>query len=230
MIRGDFLERSANFNFYLPSRDGADLADINQISENFRTIDVQLVPDKALDETSERAISNKAVATGLKSAVEQKPFKLIEKITLEEDATVARSQTPDGEAYNFSEMKVVIKFINPTSNINAYCRFWIEPNYANGSSGSIYLPNAGLQGKVCYATYTAKISPYNNGVQDNNYIADFYASSSSPSASPVYSCVAFGNHQEGNIPSYFTSYTGKFKKVDIDTPIPAGTIVYIIAR
>ena len=55
------MERSKNFNFYLPSRDGDDIADINQISENFRNIDTQLIPDKALDVNSERAISNKAV-------------------------------------------------------------------------------------------------------------------------------------------------------------------------
>lgn len=39
------MERSENFNFYLPSRDSEDIADINQISENFRTIDEQ-VPKK----------------------------------------------------------------------------------------------------------------------------------------------------------------------------------------
>ena len=55
------MERSANFNFYLPSRDRDDIADVNQISENFRNIDVQLIPDKALNVNSERAISNKAV-------------------------------------------------------------------------------------------------------------------------------------------------------------------------
>lgn len=55
------MERSVNFNFYLPSRDVDDIADINQISENFRNIDTQLIPDKVLDVNSERAISNKAV-------------------------------------------------------------------------------------------------------------------------------------------------------------------------
>jgi hypothetical protein len=37
------MERSENFNFYLPSRDADDVADINQISENFRVIDAGVV-------------------------------------------------------------------------------------------------------------------------------------------------------------------------------------------
>lgn len=223
------MERSTNFNFYLPSRDGADLADINQISENFRTIDVQLVPDQALDETSERAISNKAVATGLKSAVEQKPFKLIEKITLEEDAEVDRNQTPDGDDYNFNEMKIVIKFTNLTSNINLYCYCYVDKYQPASAVGALYLPNAGLKGSPGYATFTAKISPYNNGVQDNNYIADFYASSSSPGAATVYSCGLFSSYQEDSISSLFKTYTGKFKRFKLGQ-MPAGTIIYIIAR
>lgn len=36
------MRRSQNFNFYLPSRDTDDVADINQISENFMTIDEEL--------------------------------------------------------------------------------------------------------------------------------------------------------------------------------------------
>lgn len=44
------MERSANFNFYLPSRDSEDIADINQISENFRTIDGQVPKKEYVDE------------------------------------------------------------------------------------------------------------------------------------------------------------------------------------
>ena len=39
------MERSKNFNFYLPSRDSADIADINQISYNFMVVD-ENVPKK----------------------------------------------------------------------------------------------------------------------------------------------------------------------------------------
>lgn len=44
------MERSENFNFYLPSRDGDDIADINQISQNFRTIDEQVPRKEYVDE------------------------------------------------------------------------------------------------------------------------------------------------------------------------------------
>lgn len=36
------MERSTNYNFYLPSRDTDDIADINQISDNFRIVDTEM--------------------------------------------------------------------------------------------------------------------------------------------------------------------------------------------
>ena len=48
------MKYSENLNFYLPSRDDDDVADINQISENFITIDKQMgVIDEALGEIIE---------------------------------------------------------------------------------------------------------------------------------------------------------------------------------
>lgn len=183
------------------------------------------VTDQTYNPESENAQSGIAVA----EATAQKPFKLIEKITLEEDAEISRNQTPDGEDYNFNEMKIVIKFTNPTSNINLYCHCYVDKYQPTGSAGALYLPNAGIQGRTGYATFTAKISPYNNGVQDNNYIADISASSSNPGASPVYSCGLFSTYQENSIPEWFYNYTGKFKRVTLGQ-MPAGTIIYIIAR
>lgn len=37
------MEKSANFGFSLPSRDTDDIADINQISANFKIIDEKMV-------------------------------------------------------------------------------------------------------------------------------------------------------------------------------------------
>lgn len=56
------MERSENFNFYLPSRDTDDIADINQISENFKVIDEKLF------ETSE-------VANSLRKDADEGKFK-----------------------------------------------------------------------------------------------------------------------------------------------------------
>ena len=36
------MEKSVKFGFNLPSRDGDDIADINQISENFRIIEEKI--------------------------------------------------------------------------------------------------------------------------------------------------------------------------------------------
>lgn len=37
------MEKSEKFNFYLPSRDGDDIVDVNQLSDNFRIIDETLL-------------------------------------------------------------------------------------------------------------------------------------------------------------------------------------------
>lgn len=42
------METSTNFEFYLPSRDGDDIADINQISDNFKIIDEKVASKKDL--------------------------------------------------------------------------------------------------------------------------------------------------------------------------------------
>lgn len=64
------MEYSTNFNFALPSRDNdVDLADINEISNNFRKIDEKAVKkeniDKKYSSTSENAQSGIAVAEAM---------------------------------------------------------------------------------------------------------------------------------------------------------------------
>lgn len=51
------MEKSANFNFFLPSRDNdTDMADINQISDNFRIIDNSVMPkDTVIIELGKKA-------------------------------------------------------------------------------------------------------------------------------------------------------------------------------
>lgn len=56
------METSTNFGFNLPSRDNDDIADINQISDNFRIIDEKLAIDQTFSETSENPQSGIAVA------------------------------------------------------------------------------------------------------------------------------------------------------------------------
>ena len=42
------MEKSTNFGFNLPSRDGDDIADINQISDNFKIIDEKVASKEDL--------------------------------------------------------------------------------------------------------------------------------------------------------------------------------------
>lgn len=59
------MERSPNFNFYLPSRDVDDIVDINQISENFETIDEAMKVDSIYNPESANAQSGIAVAQAI---------------------------------------------------------------------------------------------------------------------------------------------------------------------
>lgn len=56
------METSKKFGFNLPSRDSDDIADINQISDNFRIIDeIMNETDQTFEPTSTKAASGKAV-------------------------------------------------------------------------------------------------------------------------------------------------------------------------
>ena len=63
------MKTSTNFSFNLPSRDNDDIADINQISDNFRIIDEKLAIDQTFSETSENPQSGTAVAEALSDYV-----------------------------------------------------------------------------------------------------------------------------------------------------------------
>ena len=73
------MEKSKKYGFNLPSRDTDDIADINQISDNFRIIEenvpsnedlknVKIKIDKVFDPISENAQSGKAVAEAVTEA------------------------------------------------------------------------------------------------------------------------------------------------------------------
>lgn len=64
------METSTNFGFNLPSRDNDDIADINQISDNFRIIDeIMKETDQTFLGTSENPQSGTAVAEALSAYV-----------------------------------------------------------------------------------------------------------------------------------------------------------------
>lgn len=63
------MEYSEKYNFYLPSRDGEDIVDINQISDNFRIIDENIPSKKDLDDfepsiNEERLVGRKTTEGG----------------------------------------------------------------------------------------------------------------------------------------------------------------------
>lgn len=61
------MEKSTNYNFNLPNSANDEIADINDISDNFRVIDEKLKIDQTFSETSEKPQSGKAVAGVLKA-------------------------------------------------------------------------------------------------------------------------------------------------------------------
>lgn len=56
------MEKSTNYNFNLPNSANDEIADINDISDNFRIIDEKLKIDQTFSETSENPQSGKAIA------------------------------------------------------------------------------------------------------------------------------------------------------------------------
>ena len=68
------MDRSTNYNFYLPSRDADDIADINQISDNFRTIDTKMKDiEDAVETAQETAEAAGTLANTVQEAVESLP-------------------------------------------------------------------------------------------------------------------------------------------------------------
>ena len=63
------MEKSANYNFNLPNSANDEIADINDISDNFRIIDEKLAIDQTFSETSENPQSGTAIAEVLSGYV-----------------------------------------------------------------------------------------------------------------------------------------------------------------
>lgn len=59
------MEKSTNYNFNLPNSANDEIADINDISDNFRIIDEKLKIDQTYNHVSENAQSGKAVAEAI---------------------------------------------------------------------------------------------------------------------------------------------------------------------
>ena len=125
------MEYSKNFNFALPSRDNdVDLADINEISNNFRKIDENSVKkevgkglstndftdeykskvenaltseniDSEMSDTSENTVQNKVVK---KYADDKIKYRIINDITITEDISVfSTSQDDNGNAFDLQK-------------------------------------------------------------------------------------------------------------------------------
>ena len=65
------MEKSANYNFNLPNSANDEIADINDISDNFRIIDEELATDQTYDPESANAQSGTAVAEAVEQAIDK---------------------------------------------------------------------------------------------------------------------------------------------------------------
>lgn len=121
------MEYSTNFNFALPSRDNdVDLADINEISNNFRKIDEKAVKkeniDKKYSSTSENAQSGLAVAEAVKYAGLRK-IRHIELGTGETANLLKISTYEDGNPFELNEAFFTAHFVfDAVSGTNAAIR------------------------------------------------------------------------------------------------------------
>lgn len=102
------MEYSTNFNFSLPSRDNdVDLADINEISNNFRKIDENAVRKVDVDDemsgTSTNPIQNKAVTAAL---AKLKNRVLFDTTLTQNTRSVFIDKDLNGSYFNLSEYSV----------------------------------------------------------------------------------------------------------------------------
>jgi hypothetical protein len=159
------MEYSEKFGFNLPSRDGDDIADINQIADNFRIIE-ERVPSKDdlknikinIDQTyrpeSENAQSGKAVAEALES------------IQFGEGGVVVVDQTFNPNSKNAQSGKAVAEAISGIQyfNIDNSGRISLKPEYRGATidfaTDSSILADLKADGCAEMLTY----SESNNGI------------------------------------------------------------------
>lgn len=99
------METSTNFGFNLPSRDNDDIADINQISDNFRIIDeIMKETDQTFSGTSENPQSGTAVAGALSDYV---PKAIAQAVDTCSPAIVTASDTAKALTVNDSSESVI---------------------------------------------------------------------------------------------------------------------------
>lgn len=116
------METSTNFGFNLPSRDNDDIADINQISDNFRIIDEKLAIDQTFSETSENPQSGIAVAQAVSTVFKQS------KAQFGDELISADGWTLDGWTGNFASgfthtvgSTGLLTFTLGNTGTNVYC-------------------------------------------------------------------------------------------------------------
>ena len=130
------MEQSTKFGFNLPSRDSDDIADINQISDNFKIIEenvpsnedlknVKIETDKVFDPKSENAQSGVAVAEAIKNMPNifrgTRVFidnpELAFSTTVEQDDELAKAKVND--LYFNTEEQKFYSVINVSQNMSA---------------------------------------------------------------------------------------------------------------
>ena len=107
------MEKSANYNFNLPNSANDEIADINDISDNFRIIDeIMKETEQTFSDISENPQSGTAVAEALSAYVPKAVAQAVETCS---PAIVTTSDTAKAFAVNDSSESVI-------KNLNVFCK------------------------------------------------------------------------------------------------------------
>lgn len=133
------MEKSANYNFNLPNSANDEIADINDISDNFRIIDEKLAIDQTFSETSENPQSGTAIAEVLSGYVSAEVGKGLssndytdeekEKLAGIEDGAEVNAPvdtTYNPESANAQSGKAVAQVLNPIEIFEEYIKQYLN--------------------------------------------------------------------------------------------------------
>lgn len=141
------MEKSTNYNFNLPNSANDEIADINDISDNFRIIDEKLKIDQTFSETSEKPQSGKAIAeeigkkqdyfADVSDDSQNRDINLTDKngtavgqivVVPTEGIRYTNVRTPENETDGVNK-----KYVDDTSN---NVKSYVNNNFANALKGS----------------------------------------------------------------------------------------------
>ena len=172
------MEKSANYNFNLPNSANDEIADINDISDNFRIIDEKFKIDQTFSGTSENPQSGKAVAEAIQivKTDKQDKFAGVSHPDPDGNVTLLTIDTPELNVYNSNHTSSLAMNYNGVelTNVRGLTKLNVNQNNINCSNFSGAIPVLGVATPVAAADSSKNITELDLPYQAANkqYVED----------------------------------------------------------